>query len=93
MRLQFDFFHCQMEQGNISGPPAALFPAYRALSAGRRAGPLHEPDQGELNYPYLLGLLDELGYQGVVGCEYNPAGKTVDGLGWIRAFGVVPNHC
>ena len=41
----------------------------------------------------LLALLDELGYQGVVGCEYNPAGKTVDGLGWFRAWGVVPGRC
>lgn len=92
VRLQFDFFHCQMEQGNISGRLRRFFPLIghcQLASVPDR----HEPDQGELNYPYLLGLLDELGYQGVVGCEYNPAGKTVDGLGWIRAFGVVPNHC
>lgn len=92
LRLQFDFFHCQMEQGNVSGRLRRFFPLIgHCQLAG--APDRHEPDQGELNYPYLLALLDELGYQGVVGCEYNPAGKTVDGLGWFRAWGVVPGCC
>ena len=92
LRLQFDFFHCQMEQGNVSGRLRRFFPLIgHCQLAG--APDRHEPDQGELNYPYLLALLDELGYQGVVGCEYNPAGKTVDGLGWFRAWGVVPGRC
>ena len=92
LRLQFDFFHCQMEQGNVSGRLRRFFPL---IGHCQLAGSpdRHEPDQGELNYPYLLALLDELGYQGVVGCEYNPAGKTVDGLGWFRAWGVVPGRC
>ena len=92
LRLQFDFFHCQMEQGNVSGRLRRFFPLIgHCQLAG--APDRHEPDQGELNYPYLLALLDGLGYQGVVGCEYNPAGKTVDGLGWFRAWGVVPGRC
>lgn len=92
LHLQFDFFHCQMEQGNVSGRLRRFFPLIgHCQLAG--APDRHEPDQGELNYPYLLALLDELGYQGVVGCEYNPAGKTVDGLGWFRAWGVVPGRC
>ena len=32
----------------------------------------HEPDLGELNYPYLFSVLDELGFDGWVGCEYRP---------------------
>ena len=92
LRLQFDFFHCQMEQGNVSGRLRRFFPLIgHCQLAG--APDRHEPDQGELNYPYLLALLDELGYQGVVGWVYNPAGKTVDGLGWFRAWGVVPGRC
>ncbi len=42
----------------------------------------HEPDTGEVNYPYLFRLLDELGYDGWLGCEYRPAQGTVEGLGW-----------
>jgi 2-dehydrotetronate isomerase len=43
----------------------------------------NEPDGGEVNYPYLFRVIDEIGYQGWVGCEYRPAGKTTDGLTWL----------
>jgi hydroxypyruvate isomerase len=46
----------------------------------------HEPDEGELNYPYLFRLLDELGYDGWVGCEYRPRAGTSAGLGWLRPW-------
>jgi len=46
----------------------------------------HEPDEGEVNYRYLLRLLDELGYDGWVGCEYVPRGRTEDGLGWMKTL-------
>ena len=42
----------------------------------------HEPDHGELNYPYLFDTIDALGYPGWVGCEYRPAAGTSQGLGW-----------
>ncbi|HEY2112909.1 MAG TPA: TIM barrel protein, partial [Dongiaceae bacterium] len=45
----------------------------------------HEPDIGEINYPYLFDLIDNLGYRGWVGCEYKPAGATTAGLGWARS--------
>ena len=43
----------------------------------------HEPNLGELNYPYLFELIDELGYDGWVGCEYKPMTTTEAGLGWL----------
>ena len=46
----------------------------------------HEPDRGEVRYPYLFGLLDELGYDGFVGCEYRPRAGTSEGLGWLRRW-------
>ena len=50
------------------------------------AGPpgRNEPDTGEVRYEHIFRLLDEIGYQGWIGCEYRPAGKTVEGLGWFR---------
>jgi len=50
----------------------------------------HEPDTGEINYPYLFELLDRLGYSGWVGCEYVPAGDTIEGLGWAYRYGIAP---
>ena len=51
----------------------------------------HEPDVGELNYTYLFKLLDSLGYDGWIGCEYRPARgaaphATSDGLGWLQPW-------
>ncbi|XP_072366730.1 putative hydroxypyruvate isomerase isoform X6 [Scyliorhinus torazame] len=41
---------------------------------------------GEISYSYIFSLLEKLGYQGYVGCEYTPKGNTVDGLGWLRSY-------
>jgi hydroxypyruvate isomerase len=51
----------------------------------------HEPDIGELNYPYLFSVIDALGYPGWIGCEYRPKrggepGGTSSGLGWLRPW-------
>lgn len=91
VRLQFDFFHCQMEQGQVSGRLRRFFPLIGHCQAAG-VPDRHEPDRGELNYPYLFALLDALGYTGLVGCEYNPAGKTGDGLAWARPYGLMPRR-
>ena len=89
IKLQFDFFHCQMEQGNVANTLRRYF---RHVGHCQLAGvpDRHEPDKGELYYPFIFDLLDELDYQGVIGCEYTPAAGTADGLFWIRRYGVMP---
>jgi hydroxypyruvate isomerase len=56
----------------------------------------HEPGTGEINFPFLFGLLDELGYDGWVGCEYTPLAGTQQGLRWreelVRAAGLKPGR-
>jgi hydroxypyruvate isomerase len=47
----------------------------------------NEPGTGEINYAHIFRLLDTLGYQGWIGCEYKPAGRTVDGLRWLAVSG------
>ena len=46
----------------------------------------HEPDAGEITYPYLFRLMDELGYAGWVGCAYRPNSGTAAGPGWLRPW-------
>ncbi|MYG90241.1 MAG: hydroxypyruvate isomerase, partial [Chloroflexi bacterium] len=49
----------------------------------------NEPDdQQEINYPCLLSKIDELGYDGWVGCEYRPRAGTLEGLSWARSYGI-----
>ncbi|MFN9953165.1 MAG: TIM barrel protein, partial [bacterium] len=43
----------------------------------------HEPDVGELNYPWLFAMMDQAGYEGWIGCEYRPRHGTATGLGWL----------
>jgi hydroxypyruvate isomerase len=44
----------------------------------------HEPNIGEVNYSYLFELMDELGYEGWVGCEYRPKLDINSGLSWMK---------
>lgn len=43
-----------------------------------------EPGAGEIDFPFLFDYLDEIGYQGWVGCEFTPSGHSSDGLDWYR---------
>jgi hydroxypyruvate isomerase len=49
----------------------------------------NEPDaKQELNVAYLFGLIDELGYEGWIGCEYRPRNGTEAGLSWLEPYGI-----
>ncbi|MDR2826090.1 MAG: hydroxypyruvate isomerase family protein [Deltaproteobacteria bacterium] len=85
VKLQFDFFHAQMEEG----APALKFKEYLPIIGHSQiAGSpeRHEPDIGELRYEYIFKSIENSGYSGCIGCEYNPAGKTEAGLGWFSSY-------
>lgn len=42
-----------------------------------------EPDEGELKLGHILGALDRVGYDRLIGLEYKPRGDTRAGLSWI----------
>lgn len=83
--LQLDLYHCQMMQGRVTETIMELFDVIEHVQLAGVPG-RHEPDVGEMNYPYILGQLDSLGYSGALGCEYNPQGETLDGLKWMAAY-------
>ena len=85
LKLQFDYFHVQMQEGCVALKFKEYFPI---IAHCQLAGvpERHEPDTGELNYGYLFAQCDELGYTGYIGCEYNPAGNTAAGLGWFAPY-------
>lgn len=87
LRLQLDLYHCQIMEGDLATRIRALagrFAHVQIAGVPER----HEPDRGEVNFPYLFDLLDRVGYDGWVGCEYRPAAGTVAGLGWARRWGI-----
>jgi hydroxypyruvate isomerase len=84
VKVQMDFYHAQIMEGDLT----TTFKKYvkdighiQIASVPTR----NEPDEGEINYPYVFRLLDEMGYAGWVGCEYRPKGKTEEGLSWFEA--------
>ncbi len=85
--LHLDVYHMQMLEGHLAETLRAHFDRLRHLQIAGVPG-RHEPNVGEIHYPYLFDLLDELGYAGWVGCEYRPVGRTLDGLAWGARYGL-----
>jgi hydroxypyruvate isomerase len=85
VRLQFDLYHCQIMEGDLAIHMREQLGVIEHIQIAGVPG-RHEPDVGEINYPYLFALMDGLGYQGWVGCEYKPRGETVAGLGWSKEW-------
>lgn len=90
LKVLMDLFHCQVEEGDL----ATRIRKYLADPTQTRVGHFqiagvperHEPDTGEVNYAYLFDLIDQLGYEGWIGCEYIPAAATSAGLGWFQRW-------
>jgi hydroxypyruvate isomerase len=95
-KVQFDLYHCQVVEGDVAMKIRQYLPTGRVGHFQIAGVPQrHEPDLGEMNYPYLFGVIDEVsaacGWQGWVGCEYRPArgsqpGGTSAGLDWLRQW-------
>ena len=85
LKLQLDLYHCQIMEGDLATQIRELLAVTGHIQIAG-VPERHEPDVGELNYPYLFRLLDELGYPGWIGCEYRPRGRTEDGLGWFAPY-------
>jgi hydroxypyruvate isomerase len=96
VKVQMDLYHCQVVEGDVAMKIRQYLPTGRVGHFQIAGVPQrHEPDVGELNYPYLFSVIDEVsaacGWTGWVGCEYRPArgaqaGGTSQGLGWLRAL-------
>ncbi len=85
LKVQMDLYHCQIVEGDLAMKIRRYLPGVGHLQLAG-VPDRHEPDLGELNYPYLFALLDELGYDGWIGCEYRPKAGTSEGLGWARPW-------
>ena len=87
LKVQMDLYHCQIVEGDLAMKIRQYLPSGDVGHIQIAGVPeRHEPDLGEVNYPYLFELLDELGYAGYIGCEYRPRGNTSAGLGWFAPY-------
>jgi hydroxypyruvate isomerase len=83
--VQYDVYHMQIMEGNLTKTIQANLDKIVHIQIADNPG-RNEPGTGEINYPNLFKSIDAAGYKGWIGCEYKPAGKTEDGLGWIQPF-------
>jgi hydroxypyruvate isomerase len=88
LKILMDLFHCQVAEGDlvmrmrkyIADPKQTRVGHFQIAGVPER----HEPDTGEVNYDYIFGVMDELGFEGWVGCEYIPRAGTSAGLEWFK---------
>ena len=90
--LQYDVYHMQIMEGCLAETIKANLDVISHIQIAGVPG-RHEPDGSqEVHYPYLLELLDDLGYERWVACEYRPARDTLAGLDWARPHGIDPSR-
>ena len=87
LKMQMDLYHMQVMEGDLATKLKRYAPQCAHIQIAG-VPERHEPDTGEIRYEYLFRLLEEIGYAGWIGCEYRPAGKTVEGLGWFQSQAV-----
>jgi len=85
--LQFDVYHCQVTEGDITKRMEQFMPVIAHMQIADVPA-RNEPGTGEIGWPFVFARMDALGYTGFVGCEYRPKGETVAGLGWRATYGV-----
>lgn len=80
--LQYDTYHAHMIHGDAHDIWAKH--GYRATHVQIGNPPdRSDPVQGPVDFSALFAQLDADGYNGWISAEYNPKGRTEDGLGWM----------
>ncbi|MFH9428347.1 2-oxo-tetronate isomerase [Streptomyces sp. NPDC017615] len=87
VKVQLDLYHCQITEGDLTTAlrrdlPTGLVGHLQIAGVPDR----HEPDAGELNIGHLFDVIDELAFEGWIGCEYRPRAGTSEGLGWLHDY-------
>src|SRR4029079_13874021 len=71
--LQFDIYHCQTAQGDVTTRLQKLLPVIDHMQRADVPG-RHEPGTGEIGWEYMFRRIDELGHLGLP-CAPHPAAR------------------
>ena len=83
VRIQWDAYHMQRMEGNLVATVTEFLPRIGHIQIADSPG-RGEPGTGEINFPFVLDAIEELGYEGWIGLEYNPTTQTTeDSLRWM----------
>ncbi|HLS85197.1 MAG TPA: TIM barrel protein [Burkholderiales bacterium] len=89
IKLCFDTFHVQMEEGALTERLEQYLPWIGHMQIGDTPG-RNEPGSGEIRFPYVFEQMERLGWTGWIGCEFAPTGHTLDCLDWGAPYGLHP---
>jgi hydroxypyruvate isomerase len=85
--LQYDIYHAQREEGELAATIRKHLDRIGHIQIADNPG-RNQPGTGEINFPFLFRLLDELNYPGTIGLEYVPTPDTAGSLGWLGEWGL-----
>ena len=83
--LQYDIYHMQVMEGDLARTIEKHLRRIAHMQLADNPG-RNEPGTGEINYDFLFGHIDRIGYRGWIGCEYKPKAATGNGLAWVQHF-------
>ena len=79
VRVLYDIYHMQVMEGDVTRTILNNLDLISHLHCAGNPG-RNEPYMGELNYPEILRMVSEGGYNGAVGIEYTPSVNPREGL-------------
>jgi len=85
--LQLDLYHTLMNSENVFDAVNSNLDKIAHMQMASVPG-RHEPNIGNFNYTLIFEHLDMIGYNGWIGCEYQPLKSTLQGLGWASIYGI-----
>lgn len=87
LQLVYDTYHLRMEEtGSLSVILDTYWPLIGHVQIGN-APTRNEPGVGEIDLHYLIERIDQKGYGGWIGLEYDPSLDTWASLMWAKRYG------
>ncbi len=83
VKMLFDIYHQQISEGNLTGNIRKYRDLIGYFQLADHPG-RHEPTTGEINYPYVLRTIHDIGYSDPIGMEMSPKSDPVAAFGAIR---------
>ena len=90
LRILCDVYHLQRTEGNLTETILTNLRRIDHFEIADCPG-RHHPGTGEINYRFVLDVIDRAGFDGWVCPEYVPLGGTEASLGWLRDWGYWAN--
>jgi hydroxypyruvate isomerase len=85
LQVQYDLYHMRIMGDDLAATIAANIGRIGHMQFADVPG-RHEPGTGGIDFRSLFELVDRLGYDGWLGAEYTPTGKTQDSLAWAKDY-------